>query len=1045
MAKRRMMSGFLLLVAVLFGCLKTAPGVAADQQPFSGTCGSSASWSVNKETKVLTIRGTGAITERIPLRSTGYDFDLVGNPYVEQIVIEEGITSIDASRPFLYLQNSSKITLPDTLRNISDTAFCGLKHVQSITIPQGVEQIGDAAFFGNYNLEEIVVEAGNKYYCTVDGVLYTRDRRSLLAFPMNKKIKDGIFVVPEQVREVAPLAFAKQKELLEVVLPDSLEELGGGAFYDCDGLNDINLSDTKVSALPDFDGQAMGLPNPDSLWDMEDAEDSQPSEKDYYIMGTFEGTIIQILILPDSVQEISGACIAGAPIFKLYLGTNYIGGTHFLGIENLRKLQVAEDNTRYMVKDGLLYSKDGTIVYGIPRAKSKKKIVLDEKVQQIAPYAFSEKEEVHIISCQGSLISIGERAFYETQIDEFRVNGNVSYIEPYAFYQCELKAFSVTGHVYSIGECAFASCEFLEADGLQIGRRLYETVYNAISCISLGEIKKLMVPNFSRNINLRTENSTDAVVKKWEKIQENRQGDDNQCGKNAYWRLDGRSVIIYGTGDISEELRLSAADAKFAQKLVIEEGITGITVPQPFTDLGSIRHVDLPDSMETITPFAFVGITQMEKIRIPKNVNQIGEGAFYGIFCLDKIQVDSDNQSFTSRDGVLLSKDMRKLIQFPGGKGGVYSMPDTVTEIMPLAFAGTDYSGLRRVILPKNLQTIGGGAFYASSVEEINLQDTQVTELPDYDGWKYKIRGLGHYEQEQKAKEEESYYYWGTFAYSKLYHLNLPDGVEEISTYCIRNSNVHVLTLGAAYKGKINCPKLSREEYEGKQNVLNSPWDITAENTLIESYKDTLLLSDCLHKGLEVRISRQNPYYCEGDGVIYNAEKTIAYGLAVRTKVDIVLEETVKNIAQTAFWGEKNLQTVSVPGNIESIGAGAFVGSGLREIKVNGTVQNIEERAFCSSKLTSFESKGVSVVKDYAFEHSYLSVVDLGQEVSFLGRGAFQNCYALQEVTFAGTVFFLAPDLFDCCPSLQEVQCPVMIWGNYSPINHKKLLEMAEI
>lgn len=342
---------------------------------------------------------------------------------------------------------------------------------------------------------------------------------------------------------------------------------------------------------------------------------------------------------------------------------------------------------------------------------------------------------------------------------------------------------------------------------------------------------------------------------------------------------------------------------------------------------------------------------------------------------------------------------------------------------------------MRKVILPKSLQILGGGAFYASSVEEINLQDTQVTELPDYDGWKYKIRGLCYLEQEQEAKEEESYYYWGTFAYSRLYHLNLPDGVEEISSYCFRDSSVCVLTLGAAYKGKINSPKFPKGDFEEKRNVLNMPWDIKEKNALIESYRDTLLLSDCLQKGLEVRISRQNPYYCEEDGVIYNAEKTIAYGLAVRTKVDIVLEETVKNIAPTAFWGERNLQTVSVSGDLESIGDGAFVGSGLGEIKVSGTVQSIGERAFCSSKLTSFESKGVSVVKDYAFEHSYLSVVDLGQNVSFLGRGAFQNCYALQKVTFAGMVSFLAPDLFACCPSLQEVQCPVMIWGNNSLID----------
>lgn len=312
------------------------------------------------------------------------------------------------------------------------------------------------------------------------------------------------------------------------------------------------------------------------------------------------------------------------------------------------------------------------------------------------------------------------------------------------------------------------------------------------------------------------------------------------------------------------------------------------------------------------------------------------------------------------------------------------------------------------------------------------MQDTQVTELPDYNGWKYKIRGLHYWEQEQKAKEEESYYYWGTFAFSSLYHLDLPDGVKSISTYCFRDSKVCILSLGAAYNGKINAPKLQWAEYEEKKNVLNSPWDITAQNALIESYRDTLLLSDCLREELEVRISHENPYYCVEDGVIYNADKTIAYGLAVRSRENFVLAKTVKNIAPTAFWGERSLQTISVLGDIESVGASAFVGSGLREFRVDGTVQDIGERAFCGSKLTSFESRGVSVVREYAFEHCYLSEVDLGQEVCSLGRRAFQNCYALQKVSFAGTVSFLAADLFAGCPSLQEISCPHVPWGNNS-------------
>lgn len=137
MVRKKVMLGVLLLLAVLFCCPKTAITVAAEQQQFSGTCGPSAFWRVNPETKVLTISGTGAITERIPLRTTNDESYLIPNPYVEQIVIEEGITSIDANRPFIYLYSTRKITLPDTMSRISDTVFSGLGMLQSITIPRG--------------------------------------------------------------------------------------------------------------------------------------------------------------------------------------------------------------------------------------------------------------------------------------------------------------------------------------------------------------------------------------------------------------------------------------------------------------------------------------------------------------------------------------------------------------------------------------------------------------------------------------------------------------------------------------------------------------------------------------------------------------------------------------------------------------------------------------------------------------------------------------------------------------------------------------------
>nr|MDE6851791.1 leucine-rich repeat domain-containing protein [Lachnospiraceae bacterium] len=796
----------------------------------------------------------------------------------------------------------------------------------------------------------------------------------------------------------------------------------------------------------------LGLPGVAEARD-EMATDILSPEDSSYFWGTFAYTAIQTLTLPDSVQEISSWCILGANIQQLCLGKDYIGSINAFHPENnisdlndqynvgslclydlleLKEIKVAEDNSCYMVKDDLLYSKDGAIVYGCPYGKKKVEIVLDKTVRQIAPYAFYHNLDIDIITCQGSLVSIGKYAFYGSYIRKFLVNGDVAYIQDYAFCQSEIYEFSTMGNVYSIGDYAFHFCEYLNDAKLQVGGRLYEMTPTAFfHYISIQRIKKILVPDFLKQTKKQSRDSIDAVVEKWKALQEIYKNQNNQCGETAYWKLEGDTLVVYGTGNVSEKINLLEGDAEDIRRLVIEEGITGITGQRVFSDLYSIRYVELPDSLETIAAFAFNGLTQMSKIQIPKNVNQIGEGAFYGIFCLKKIQVDPDNKTYVSQDGVLFSRDMRTLVQFPGGKDsvnadsdwdGIYLVPNTVTEMGPLSFAGTH--GLEKVILPETLRILGGGAFYDSNIEEINLQDTQVTELPAYNGWKWKVRDHFHKEDEQPP-EEEVYYYWGTFEYSRLYHLVLPDGVKEISSVCFRNSKMRKITLGASYCGLINQRKLSWETYEGEESAIKFAQDNLAESILLYSDSNSLLLSQGIQEGLEVDISPDNPNYQIKDGVIYNRSGTITYGLSSHIRTDIVLEETVKEIAPAAFWGEAYLQTVSVPCDLESIGAGAFAESGLREIRVNGRVGTIEAGAFAGSVLARFDSGGVSRAEDYAFAHTYLSAIDLGKEVRSLGKGVFRDCYALQTVSFDGAILFLPPDLFTRCPSLRSVSYPL--------------------
>ena len=117
----------------------------------------------------------------------------------------------------------------------------------------------------------------------------------------------------------------------------------------------------------------------------------------------------------------------------------------------------------------------------------------------------------------------------------------------------------------------------------------------------------------------------------------------------------------------------------------------------------------IPNSVTSIGDRAFRECTGLTSVTIPNSVTSIGICAFYRCSGLTEINVDENNSTYSSIDGVLFNKSQTGLIQYPGGKQGAYTIPNSVTSIGESAFEGC--IGLTSVSIPNSVVSIEEFAF----------------------------------------------------------------------------------------------------------------------------------------------------------------------------------------------------------------------------------------------------------------------------------------------------------------------------------------------
>jgi len=150
-----------------------------------------------------------------------------------------------------------------------------------------------------------------------------------------------------------------------------------------------------------------------------------------------------------------------------------------------------------------------------------------------------------------------------------------------------------------------------------------------------------------------------------------------------------------------------------------------------FYDCKSLTIVIIPSSVTTIGDRVFYGCKRLTSVTIPSSVTSIKYNAFSLCINLTDINVETLNSAYMSIDGILFDKGGQKLIYYPRGKNGAYTIPSSVTTIEKFAFSDCD--GLTSVTVPSSVTTIGNGAFSrCKNLTDINVETLNNTYMSVY-------------------------------------------------------------------------------------------------------------------------------------------------------------------------------------------------------------------------------------------------------------------------------------------------------------------------
>ena len=365
--------------------------------------------------------------------------DIFGST-VEVINLGENITRI-GNLAFHEFKKLTSIQMTHHVTSIGSGAFQNCVSLTSIIIPNSVTSIDYNPFYGCENLSSIQVENGNAVFDSRDNcnaIIRTADNVLITGGPNT--------VIPNSVTEIGGGAFYNNANLTSINIPSSVVKIGSSAFWQCTSLTSISIPSSMKTI------EEWAFFNCKNLASVSIADGITRIEK--YV---FEGCqSLTSFTIPTTVTSIGEEAFSGCKLTSITIpkSVTSIEINAFWGCAfGATTIQVEEGNSVYDSRNNcnaIIRTADNTLILGC------RNTIIPNNITTIGASAFSACEELSSINIPEGIMTIEDNAFNYSGLTYVVIPSSVTTIGSRAFYGCQLSdIYCYAEQLPEAGEDAF--------------------------------------------------------------------------------------------------------------------------------------------------------------------------------------------------------------------------------------------------------------------------------------------------------------------------------------------------------------------------------------------------------------------------------------------------------------------------------------------------------------------------------------------------------------------------------------------------------------